>query len=713
MKKSPFIFPLWNVYFSIKEQCFLFGLVLLGLAARIINALSIPLWMDETSIIFSVRDNSLLDLITQNHWDTAHPPLYFIFLHLWQMISIQPIWLRFPSLVASFCILYLIPVLAIKITNKYKFFPFIFLFLFSFSHTQISLNMVVRPYPFVILFMIVSLLLFFNMLDKKPRDNKPMTAFIFTNLVMLYTDYSAIWLFCTYAVFFSIYYLFYKKDKARTVYIFKSLFFSALCSLTILPLLLGNLKQSLKLEGYVEPIRYDKKNLLQGKTLYIHIQRQKKIINMYDEQLHLLDTSTIPSDPFPNNRVYVGYELSSLSILSIRNYSVCAINQKYSDINILENRCNFNNFISPLSHNLTSLYPPNILNTSIGKGLLIVDILTNDRESYLYKKNVSLKDGDDVVIKMNFYSFYLQSPSGLTIFGKIQSNGSLDWWKDITKLTVFPSGDKYRITYMDGSSPYAQIIFGDTSLLEKLSGSLYFFSGFPEMFGGYFFLLLIVCLMVCTQAVLLYTAYRNKRYQPLLLFLLYCCPIVCSLLISYFYITIFLGRNLILVNIALLCSLSLSTSILFSNGKKMWRYLIGILILIFFLMLFFIQFPYLHYVNPPYDAKKIVYHINQGKKPHTQVFMVNESLHFSLIKYYLLLLQNNKYMNVISLLDYRKQNDNSLRGSPLTKKNTDVYFLQFGFGKKINNFMFNELSSSFRCRLKEEKIDYVYFAKCE
>ncbi len=255
----------WTKYFNKKERMVLFFILTVGLILRIVNAAVTQLWRDEVYIFFSSRDNSFINLLLQNHWDTAHPPLYFIFLHFWQKISINPFFLRLPSLVISIFILYLIPVLAKKISSKQKLFPYLSLIFFSFSNTQISLNMVARPYPFVIVFMLISMIIFLDLLEQKNIKDKlnKIISFSVINFFIFFSDYSGIWLLFSYGIYWFIYFfLFNVSDKEHRNFVFKGLLLSLMACLLWVPYLIINLNKSLGLETQLQP-QFETGNILQ------------------------------------------------------------------------------------------------------------------------------------------------------------------------------------------------------------------------------------------------------------------------------------------------------------------------------------------------------------------------------------------------------------------------------------------------------------------
>lgn len=205
---------LWSTYFNRKEFFILGGLLIVGLFIRIYIALTTQLWRDETYFFFISHHSTFIDLVLQNYWDTVHPSFYYIIIHFWQKISVHPHFLRSLSLVISLGILYLTPLLPAKLFPKYKQLPYIFLFFYSLSPTQISLNVVVRPYPLVILLAMVSIILFIDIVRTKKKCTTKIVFFACINGLIGYTDYSGIWLVMSYYVTYLIYVL--NNDEGHT-----------------------------------------------------------------------------------------------------------------------------------------------------------------------------------------------------------------------------------------------------------------------------------------------------------------------------------------------------------------------------------------------------------------------------------------------------------------------------------------------------------------
>lgn len=247
MKKTVFCqLNLWKKYFNQKQQIVLFLILLIGLILRVVTALRTQLWRDEIYPLFTSRDNSLLDLLLIRHWDTAHPPLHYIFLHFWQRINYSPFFLRLPSLICSLFTLYLTPVLAKKIFSKNEVFPILALFFSSFSQNQIYFQVVNRPYSFVFFLTIISLIFFLDLLNRERFQLKDILLFSIINFFIFFTDYSGIWLLLSYAFLWFAHLIFYRERREKKInqLIFSGILTTGFFFIPILVPLIANFSQT-------------------------------------------------------------------------------------------------------------------------------------------------------------------------------------------------------------------------------------------------------------------------------------------------------------------------------------------------------------------------------------------------------------------------------------------------------------------------------------
>lgn len=602
--------PLWSSYFNSDQQVVLLLLVLVGAILRIWTAVSMPLWRDEVYIFFTSRDNSLWNLIIQKHWDTAHPPLHSIFLHFWQMVSISPFWLRLPSLIASLITLFLIPVLAVKISRKYKFFPFIFLLFFDLSITQISTNIVVRPYPFFILCMVISIILLLEMVNKLQKSRKTGFYFVLTNTIITFLDYSSIWLFSAYFVFFFFFFLF-KPTKSRLSYLFWSLISSAACALVVVPLLFSTLTNSLHLARYINPVKPGIMSYKEGAPLYVYIDSKRERVVIYDASFKKRSDAVLQKNPFPNDTIHIGYNLPPLSLLRTETIRVCPITQKQANIRFIVQNCNSKNYAQPIQNNFVVSPHKRVIDFFIDNALTIVNTQFDQWEVNNYKKAVPLIKNEGVLLEVKFSSLYFTYPPGINISGMLHS-GNTEWWKNITRFTIDAQEKNYRITYLDGATQDDLPIFGEGGIIQKVSGSLLFFGGFPDLFDTHIYFLYVIAVLITTQLVHLFFSLKDRSPNMVLFLFIFCIPIVESYLISYYFVPIFLGRNLHLVNLAYLSGLSLLVSLLILK-QNVYAKLLAVGFIAVFVLILFVRFPYLYYVDPPYNIRHILSKVNDSK----------------------------------------------------------------------------------------------------
>jgi len=715
LPKKLLSFPIWNTYFTWKEQLGLFIFVLLGTAIRGIVAFSTPLWRDEIYIFFTARNNSLWKLVTQQHWDTAHPPLHSILLQFWQMISNDPFMLRLPSVITSFFILYLVPILAVKIYKKNRLFPFMFLFVFVFSNTQISMNMVVRPYPFFILFMIISIILFLDILKSNHIFDLKLIGFVIVNILLVHLDYSVVWLFFTYAIFF-VWYLFFKPKKLLIKPIFVALVLSALCSLTIVPLLLKNLSTSLELERFIEPIMINNSGLNQNEPMYILVKRTNKDVFVYGKKFNELSHVKLSNDPFPKENFYVGFNLPPLSALGTNSVRFCLVQQS-ENIKSLVNSCRFQNTIVPIEKNMTVPFSNKIRNFFLGKTFEIVNLHMNNWELGRYKIGHPINEESDILFELNLNSNYVLNPPGINIYGVFRnSTQQTPWWKNISRFTISPTEGVYRVEYYDGSSAMPIRIFGEKGFFERYSGAILFFSGLPDTFNAYVFLFSATILMIFVQSLHLLFLLRSKNHHFMFMFFLFIIPIFSSLLVSYFYVPLFLARNLHMVNLSFLCGIAILFSTLLSNRSKYLRYVViafGLLLSAIYLFLFIIKYPYLYYVDPPYELKKIVKIVDQVSPRKKVLFVLGNNKHYIPLLEFLGLMTNDRREILIIPLPFFEKLKVDAASLSQIKMNNNIYFIQFlesEDGENINTFM--NVGKKLDCHTQQIQIPYIYFSQC-
>jgi hypothetical protein len=525
---------------------------------------------------------------------------------------------------------------------------------------------------------------------------------------MAFLDYSSIWLFSAYLVFF-LFFLFFKPAKSKLSYMFWSLFSSAVCALVVVPLLFSTLTNSLHLARYINPVRPGVMSYKEGSSLYIYIDSRRERVVIYDAFFKKRSEAVLPKNPFPNNVVHIGYNLPPLSLLRAETIKVCPLTQQQADIRFIVQNCRSKNYAQPIRNNFVVAPHKRIIDFSIGNTLTIANTQFDQWEVNNYKKVVPLIKNEGVLLEVKFTSLYFTYPPGINISGKLHS-GNTEWWENITRFTIAAQEKNYRVTYLDGTTQDDRAIFGEGGIIQKLSGSLLFFGGFPDFFDTHIYFLSVIALLVTTQLVHLFLSLKYRSPNILLFLFVFCIPIVESYLISYYFVPIFLGRNLHLVNLAYLSGLSLLVSLLISKKSVYARLLAGSFVAVFALILF-ARFPYLYYVDPPYNVGQILSKINDSKSNKKYLVLGSDDLYHPLLRYGLLLTPYKKDISLVSLDSLNKliSSQSNRFGRPAG----DIFFINFGQSEIEQGSMFQQLSKVLRCKMVSIPIAYVYFAQCK
>ena len=180
------------------KNVFIFLFILIGIVLRVEKIISTQLYRDEVYDIFWSQGSSLRQLLSYNYWDTFHPPAYLIFLKYWQQISIDSFFIRLPGVFSFLITSILLVILAKKISPRSFLLSFILVVLFSFSSTQLTMNILARQYILVIPLMVLSLIMFIEILE---GDKSKKLYFTIVTLMAFFADYSSIWLILSYCLY--------------------------------------------------------------------------------------------------------------------------------------------------------------------------------------------------------------------------------------------------------------------------------------------------------------------------------------------------------------------------------------------------------------------------------------------------------------------------------------------------------------------------------
>lgn len=700
IKKRGFSFPLWNAYFSLREQCFLFLFVLVGMALRIINAIYTPFWRDEIYIFHTARTNTLWQLVTQQHWDTAHPPLHSIFLHFWQLVSIEPLWLRLPSLLISFIILYLLPVFAVYINRKIKALPFVFLFLFAISHTQISLDMVSRPYPFVSLLTFLSLLLALHLYNKDEIHFKQTIPFMCVNILGFCIDYSFMWLFFTYFFVFAIHLLTDKKKRV-IITMTQALILIQIILIPVFFSLYSNLSQSLYLESgarmkFTAP---PKTNIKMGTQLNIAFSFHEKKPTMFVGNSHdiVLKKQAPWIKPLLSDTQYLGFNIPPLSGMIVTQLAYCpsggsGVCKKYDDY----------------LHTLRVSHLKSVFSRRIGSYMILFNFHPTDWKNFTFPI-VTTKNTQKIVIRTSFIPLR-QDPSAEIVFvTSAKKNLMYLNPKEVKSLIHIKSRNfHYEASFYEKAQDFGATVIDGFTFFDKFGNDLLFFSGLPSFSkNNYSHLsLLLIALSILTLCGFLK---RHISFEYTLLLSLFFVPLLSSYVLSVVISPIFVGRNLYVVSFSYLFGIALMIAALIDEHRNVIKTATGYLIIIFFAYVLLVKFPFLHYVDPPYEIDTLVERILDSDKEKKKIVVFDRSSQFEALFHYQLLLKNKKVKNVAVIdLESFEALIKDLNIDLSQKRHYEYYFISFS----ENTDPFRKSARFLECKMDEVKLTYTILTRC-
>lgn len=159
--------------------------VLIGMGIRIWLIVTNPLWSDEMYSIWAAGHS--WQAVVSGNIDVVHPPLYYLFLKTWMLISDQLQWLRISSLVASIGSMVCIYQLG-RFESQERAQPYLahwWLMAYAFSGFHLVFDWSVRMYALVTFFSLLTLL--------AVRKNwSPVVLAVFVSCGLL-LDYAYFW----------------------------------------------------------------------------------------------------------------------------------------------------------------------------------------------------------------------------------------------------------------------------------------------------------------------------------------------------------------------------------------------------------------------------------------------------------------------------------------------------------------------------------------
>ena len=228
--------------------------IALGLFLRIRAATIQSFWGDETSIFTVSLKNSVTNLLLIKHWDKCHPQIYYLFLHFWQKISTNIVYLRFPSLLAFIPTIILVFKIAKKSSNSLA--AHLSALFFAINHFFVNLGFQQKPYAFEMFFMMATIYSLQNLIKQEKISSKNNTFFIISASLAFYIDYSFVWLWGALGISIILMLVSKKITRKTTIDILKTyLVATGIMSLQI-PIIISSIKEAFQLENYLGVPKY-------------------------------------------------------------------------------------------------------------------------------------------------------------------------------------------------------------------------------------------------------------------------------------------------------------------------------------------------------------------------------------------------------------------------------------------------------------------------
>ncbi len=181
----------------------IFLILLLGLVLRLVN-LNQSLWLDEAINVIAARNNSLYGMLTQYATADFHPPGWFIILWFWgKLFGYSEIVVRMPSVIFGVLTIWVVYLIGKKL--KSSGLGLIAALLLSINPLHIYYSQEARMYVMATLVVSVNILLLLKLVKGEKLN---LLFLIFSNIVVLASDYLAYFIFPAQFVFL----LLFKKE---------------------------------------------------------------------------------------------------------------------------------------------------------------------------------------------------------------------------------------------------------------------------------------------------------------------------------------------------------------------------------------------------------------------------------------------------------------------------------------------------------------------
>ncbi len=191
-------------------DCLAIVLVAVALLLRIRAAYLPGLNYDEALALFQANQGSLRELLAVSFRESAHPPLYLIFLRAWLFFGQSELWIRLLSVLAAAPALWFCYRWILRIAGESE--ALIALLFAAFSPTLIDLTSQARPYSLLLLFLFGTL--YYMSVSLKNDKPRPLAVSLILLCLAILTHYSALWVSIALVMFGSVL-MFCRRERSR------------------------------------------------------------------------------------------------------------------------------------------------------------------------------------------------------------------------------------------------------------------------------------------------------------------------------------------------------------------------------------------------------------------------------------------------------------------------------------------------------------------
>lgn len=460
-------------------------------------------------------------------------------------------------------------------------------------------------------------------------------------------------------------------------------------------MLFVHLPQSLKLESQSR-VKFEanpRTNTLEGTPLslslsYVNVPR----LAIYSSK-QLLDEDAPWALPLFKGVHYLGFDIPPLSGIVVNKLAYCSSKTPHTCTS-------YHNFLSQLGKSKIK----SILVKQIGSSLLLFNAHPKEWRSYLFP----VTSESSLVNHSIQTSFFVVGRNAQIIFASGQ--GKNIEFMDKSRISAAIKIESRNFLYEALlSNPQANLevrFLNGVSFMDKFGGDLLFFSGLPSYTDDVYAWLSLVLLIFSLRAIL-----RQLKDAPslssILPFSLVFIPIIVSIYLSVVVAPIFVARNLYISSLAYLLGISLFITHLLTKG--LLKKSLAVLLLLMFICILLIKYPFLHYVDPPYGVDTMVHKVLSGDKQKKKIIILDNSSHYEPLLYHQLLMANHKEATIaVITLSSFKEILKTLTIDVEQKKNYEYYFIRFN--QDINNF--KEIAKFLDCKIDKIKTPYAFFAHC-